>query len=235
MRKVDLPDFDKMRQENDRLSPDQVRPMLKDRGIIPQRMLDERELFNTSTNREIEPFVSPRANWKSSLFTDNLRSPLIGSMNSADTQRELGAIQSGGMFLQSKRQFHAAGSKIHYLDFRHRFRTNHLRLHLLLIRRQKMKKHKLRKFRKKFKCLLAKQRLKREIAKEKTFRVELLSMIRDAEKFDPKEYALKIINEINSKPRELTKEEKLEELKELIRKNRYQVDYIKPKHRRADI
>lgn len=135
----------------------------------------------------------------------------------------------------SKRHFHAAGSKIHYLDFRHRFKTNFLKLHLLIVRRQKMKKHRRRKFRRKFKCLLAKKRLKREIAKEKTFRVELLSMIRRAETFDPKEYALKKIAEINNKPKELSKEDQLEKLKELIRENRYQVTYIKPRHRRADI
>lgn len=98
-----------------------------------------------------------------------------------------------------------------------------------------MKKHRRKKWRKKFKALLAKRRLKREIAKEKTFRVELLSMIRKAETFDPREYALRKIAEINNKPKELTKEEGIENLKQLIRENRYQVDYIKPKHRRADI
>lgn len=98
-----------------------------------------------------------------------------------------------------------------------------------------MKKHQRRKWRKKFKCLLAKQRLKREIAKEKAFRVELLTAIRDAENFDPRAYALKKLSEIYNKPRVPTKEERLEELKQLIRENRYQVTYIKPKHRRAEI
>lgn len=137
--------------------------------------------------------------------------------------------------IQPVREFHAANSKVKYLDFRHRFKTNHFRLHLLIVRRQKMKKHQRIKWRKKFKSLVAKQRLKREIAKEKNFRVELLSMIRQAEQFDPKEYALRKLSEVYNKPKELTKEEKLENLKELIRKNRYQVDYIKPKHRRAEI
>lgn len=133
------------------------------------------------------------------------------------------------------RYFHAANSKVKYLDFRHKFRTNHLKLHLINIRRQKMKKHKKIKWRKKFKCLLAKQRLKREIAKEKIFRVELLTAIRDAENFDPREYAMKKLSEIYNKPREMSREESLEHLKQLIRENRYQVTYIKPKHKRADI
>lgn len=106
---------------------------------------------------------------------------------------------------------------------------------MLIIRRKKMKKHQRKKFRKKFKFLLAKKRLKREIAKEKTFRVELLTVIRDAESFDPREYAMRKITEMNNVVKELSKEEKLEQLKQLIRENRYQVDYIKPKHRRIDI
>lgn len=133
------------------------------------------------------------------------------------------------------RSFHAANSKVRYLDFRHKFKTNHLKLHLINIRRQKMKKHQKRKWRKKFKCLLAKQRLKREIAKEKSFRVELLSHIRDAENFDPRQYAMQKLSEIYNQPKEMTKEEKLEHLKQLIRENRYQVTYIKPKHRRAEL
>lgn len=150
-------------------------------------------------------------------------------------QRELWPQATSLGSVQHFKQFHAAGSKVHYLDFRHRFRTNHLRLHLIIIRKQKMKKHRRRKFKKKFKCLLAKQRLKKEIAKEKAFRVELLSAIRLAENFDPKEYALRKIAEENNKPRELSREEKLEQLKELIRKNRYQTTYIKPNHFKADI
>lgn len=153
------------------------------------------------------------------------------------TINESSLIQRNNLQLNTMlplRHFHAAGSKVHYLDFRYRFNTCHLRTHLLIIRRQKMKKHQRKKFRKRFKCLLAKRRLKREIAKEKAFRVELLTIIKRAEQFDPKEYAMKKIAEINSKPKELTREERLEELKELIRKHRYQVDYIKPKHKRAE-
>lgn len=97
-----------------------------------------------------------------------------------------------------------------------------------------MKKHQKRKWRRKFKCVLAKKRLKREIAKEKTFRVELLTMIRRAEQFDAREYALRKIHEINTKPREKTKEDNFEELKEKIRVHRYQTDYIKPKHKRLE-
>lgn len=98
-----------------------------------------------------------------------------------------------------------------------------------------MSKHKKRKWRKKYKTVIAKKRLKREIAKEKTFRVELLTYIRRAEQFDPREYALKKIQEANSVKQPQTKQEKYEELVELIRINRYQTHKIKPKHKVADI
>lgn len=156
----------------------------------------------------------------------------VQSSTSCILGRRFERVPTKATRIDSIRSFHAGGSKVHYLDFRHRFRTNCLKLHLLIIRRKKMKKHRKKKWRRKFKCLLEKRRLKREIGKEKAFRVELLTYIRRAEQFDPKEYALAKIAEINSRPREPTKEEKLEELKELIRKHRYQTDYIKPKHRR---
>lgn len=134
----------------------------------------------------------------------------------------------------SIRMFHAANSKVKYLDFRYKFPSNHLRCHLLIIRRQKMKKHQKRKWRRKFKCILAKTRLKREIAKEKTFRVELLTMIRRAEEFEPRDYALRKIQESLGQKQIKTKEEKFEELKELIRVHRYQTTYVKPKHKRIE-
>lgn len=170
---------------------------------------------------------------------DLIRLPNIATMSKVACSPAIGyfnqtGVRRNALARQFVRHFHAKDSKVRYLDFRHRFKTSHLRLHLLIIRRQKMKKHKLRKFRKKYKALLAKNRLKREIAKEKMFRVELLSMIRDAENFDPKEYALRCIEEQNSKPVELTVEEKREELREKIRIHRYQVDYVKPRHRRAE-
>lgn len=97
-----------------------------------------------------------------------------------------------------------------------------------------MKKHQRTKWRRKFKCILQKTRLKNEIAKEKTFRVELLTMIRRAEEFDPREYAMRKIFETKNKPLEKTKEEKFEEIRELIRINRYQTDKIKPRHKRLE-
>lgn len=179
-----------------------------------------------------------QASTRSLVLCNQMEHMSLGKLNFLSSSKLIcDRIQSQAISSQnfiSVRGFHAKGSKIKYLDFRHKFSTCHLRSHLLIIRKQKMKKHRRMKWRKKYKCLLAKHRLKREISKEKTFRVELLTMIKRAEQFNPQEYALAKIREINSRPKELTREERLEELKELIRVNRYQVTYIKPKHKRAE-
>lgn len=60
---------------------------------------------------------------------------------------------------------------------------------LIVIRKKKMKKHKLRKLRKKMKFEWAKRRQKREMQKEKLFQAELIQHIKIAESFDPAKYA----------------------------------------------
>jgi hypothetical protein len=49
---------------------------------------------------------------------------------------------------------------------------------LIVIRRKKMKKHKLRKLRKRMKYIWAKVRQKREMRKEKTFQAELMGQVK---------------------------------------------------------
>ncbi|XP_012275556.1 uncharacterized protein LOC105697104 [Orussus abietinus] len=71
---------------------------------------------------------------------------------------------------------------------------------LIVIRRRKMRKHKLRKLRKRIKFIRLKIRQKRELKKEKIFQAELLAQIKQAENFDAKEY-------VASRIKELTKEE----------------------------
>lgn len=59
---------------------------------------------------------------------------------------------------------------------------------LIQIRRKKMKKHKLRKLRKRMKFEWAKRNQRRELRKEKAFQADLLGQIREAEKFSAEEY-----------------------------------------------
>ncbi|XP_015602623.1 uncharacterized protein LOC107271304 [Cephus cinctus] len=67
---------------------------------------------------------------------------------------------------------------------------------LIVIRRKKMKKHQLRKLRKRMRFEWAKVRQRRELKKEKAFQAELLAQIDVAEKFDAKAYVASRIHEL---------------------------------------
>ncbi|XP_059622113.1 uncharacterized protein LOC132265439 [Phlebotomus argentipes] len=59
---------------------------------------------------------------------------------------------------------------------------------MIVIRRKKMKKHKLKKLRKKMKFEWAKVRQRREMRKEKAFRAEIFAQIKEAENFSAENY-----------------------------------------------
>lgn len=59
---------------------------------------------------------------------------------------------------------------------------------MLIIRKKKMKKHKLKKLRKKMKFVYAKRNQRREWKKEKKFQDDMMGQIKDAEKFSAEDY-----------------------------------------------
>ncbi|KAK3873314.1 hypothetical protein Pcinc_021671 [Petrolisthes cinctipes] len=71
---------------------------------------------------------------------------------------------------------------------------------LIGIRRKKMKKHKLKKLRKKMKFVWAKTRQRREYKKEKLFQAEEMAKIKEFRAFDAKEYVADFLREINEMP-----------------------------------
>ncbi|KRT81930.1 hypothetical protein AMK59_6174 [Oryctes borbonicus] len=68
---------------------------------------------------------------------------------------------------------------------------------LIVIRRKKMKKHKLKKLRKKMKFEWAKLRQKRELRKEKEFQAGLIQQCKTAESFSAEEYVNEKLAEYN--------------------------------------
>ncbi|XP_075238187.1 uncharacterized protein LOC142334222 [Lycorma delicatula] len=80
--------------------------------------------------------------------------------------------------------------KPHYQEEKHAVR-------MIVIRKRKMRIHKLKKLRKKMKFVRAKLRLKRKMLKEKLFNAELMTKIKAAEKFDPVLYASQKIKKAN--------------------------------------
>ncbi|CAN7986342.1 unnamed protein product [Ixodes hexagonus] len=100
---------------------------------------------------------------------------------------------------------------------------------LIQIRKKKMKKHKLRKLRKRMYFLWAKKRFRREKKKEQVFRAELLAQIHDAQAFDAEKYVTGILDKIRNRPMPETPEERREKFLELMRKHRSNVQWVKPK------
>lgn len=71
---------------------------------------------------------------------------------------------------------------------------------LIGIRRKKMKKHKLKKLRKKMKFEWAKRRQRRELRKEKAFQAVLIAQIKEAEKFSAEQYVAEKLRQANEIP-----------------------------------
>ncbi|CAH1966685.1 unnamed protein product [Acanthoscelides obtectus] len=70
-------------------------------------------------------------------------------------------------------------------------------IRIIVIRRKKMKKHKLRKLRKRMKFVWAKLRQKRELKKEKAFQAVLIHQIKEAEQFSAEKYVQERIDKLN--------------------------------------
>jgi len=71
---------------------------------------------------------------------------------------------------------------------------------LIVIRKRKMKKHKLKKLRRKMKFEWAKVRQRREMRKEKAFQAKLISQIKDAEMFNAEQYVSEKLRKAEEEP-----------------------------------
>lgn len=71
---------------------------------------------------------------------------------------------------------------------------------MIVIRRRKMKKHKLKKLRRKMKFEWAKVRQRREMRKEKAFQAKLIAQIKDAEAFNAAKYVADKIHKAKETP-----------------------------------
>uniref|UniRef100_A0A4Y0BRV2 Small ribosomal subunit protein mS38 n=1 Tax=Anopheles funestus TaxID=62324 RepID=A0A4Y0BRV2_ANOFN len=71
---------------------------------------------------------------------------------------------------------------------------------LIVIRRRKMRKHKLRKLRKRMKFEWLKLRQRRELKKEKLFQAELIGQIKEAEKFSAEAYVASKLRQATEVP-----------------------------------
>lgn len=100
---------------------------------------------------------------------------------------------------------------------------------MILIRRRKMRKHKLRKLRKRMKFVFAKRKLRRQLRRVQAFRTELLTQVEAADKFDAKVYVENIINTIRYQPSDETLQEMLERYRLRKKENKWNTTFIRPR------
>jgi hypothetical protein len=173
--------------------------------------------MNSSLNpmtKQINPILVPNLS--------NFQIKNINKNNEIDLENE-------NQLINNKKELPALknGIKI-YLNYR-RIRDPRAYTHLTIIRKRKMKKHQRRKWRNKMLAFIKKRLLRRNIRKEKQFRAELLAQIKEAEDFDPQKYVQNILQTIDNMPKPETFDQKIERIKDLIRKNRKQTNLISPK------
>jgi hypothetical protein len=174
-------------------------------------------LMNSSLNpmtKQINPILVPNLS--------DFQIKNINKNNEIDLENE-------NQLINNKKELPALknGIKI-YLNYR-RIRDPRAYTHLTIIRKRKMKKHQRRKWRNKMLAFIKKRLLRRNIRKEKQFRAELLAQIKEAEDFDPQKYVQNILQTIDNMPKPETFDQKIERIKDLIRKNRKQTNLISPK------
>ncbi|CAG2101693.1 unnamed protein product [Medioppia subpectinata] len=66
--KVELPDFNEIRLDA-KLTPEEVRSRMKEKGVAPPRLYTERDMFLTATNGVLDPFVPPEGDGKHSIIS----------------------------------------------------------------------------------------------------------------------------------------------------------------------
>lgn len=111
--------------------------------------------------------------------------------------------------------------------FRFGFQRPSFSMNMIRVKRRKMKKHFLRKWRKKYLSVILNRSKNREIRKEKNFRAELLAEIRKAENFDAEKYVEGVIRTIEKAPKEDVRP--LDRLFDLIRKHKFETHQVRPK------
>lgn len=92
--KVDLPDFDKARQGNKNMTPEEVRSKFKEKGVAPPNPYEEREIFSPCTLALIDAYQPPPGDGKSSSLIDKVKLPVVAGADFVKWRRHVNVIKS---------------------------------------------------------------------------------------------------------------------------------------------
>lgn len=91
--KIDIPDFDQMRKDDKNLTPDQIRAKLKEKGVAPPSVWNEKELYAACTLSVIDPY-KPKDDDKSSSLVDKIKLPFTFGTEKIKKSREVSSIRA---------------------------------------------------------------------------------------------------------------------------------------------
>lgn len=80
--KVQLPDFVEIndRSQEQKLTPEEMRSKLKEKGVVPHRVWDERPLYVSTSNMIMDPYVPPEGDGKISIISKEVSNGIFGQM-----------------------------------------------------------------------------------------------------------------------------------------------------------
>lgn len=91
---VELPDFDHMRKTDGKLSPEEIRSKLKEKGVVPPNPYEEREMYTSCTMGLIDEYKPSDGDGKSTSLVDRLKGPLSSGTEMIKTRRMVNQIRA---------------------------------------------------------------------------------------------------------------------------------------------
>ncbi|XP_060645750.1 uncharacterized protein LOC132784266 isoform X2 [Drosophila nasuta] len=135
---------------------------------------------NNSSSHKLKPFIGDLQLPRNKIIIESPRSTWLTEINDILNRDRVGEIIAPPLDKSKPDKMEAA--------------------RLIVIRRRKMKKHKLKKLRRKMKFEWAKVRQRREMRKEKAFQGKLLAQIKQAESFSAEQHVAETLRQANEVP-----------------------------------
>ncbi|XP_034113891.1 uncharacterized protein LOC117574264 isoform X2 [Drosophila albomicans] len=145
--------------------------------------IDHANLLKSATNNsshKLKPFIGDLQLPRNKIIIESPRSTWLTEINDILNRERVGEIIAPPLDKSKPDKMEAA--------------------RLIVIRRRKMKKHKLKKLRRKMKFEWAKVRQRREMRKEKAFQGKLLAQIKQAESFSAEQHVAETLRQANEVP-----------------------------------
>ncbi|EEC07238.1 conserved hypothetical protein [Ixodes scapularis] len=128
--KVELPDFEQFRMK-DRLTPEEARSKLKEKGVAPGRVWMERPIYTSCSGGLFDPYVPPEGDGKMSLLSQE------GAM------QRMRRLEKKGRSVMNVRKIRSYEDDFHLAEFAEQAQQIYIDVHRALAEKNKDKLHEL--------------------------------------------------------------------------------------------